>query len=82
MKDATQPAIQRAIQLHGPGTTSFATAETIEAYMDLLQGVFQIAAESNMAQQDFQKRKQFPKEPITEYFSDKFALYSAAKPEV
>jgi len=78
---AMRDAAQRAIQLHGPGTASFNGAATLEDYMNVLQSVFQPAAESNMARQDFQNRKQYAREPVTEYLADKFALYNAAEPD-
>ena len=69
-------AAGRALLLHGPETASYAAAGTIAAYMDVLQGVFQPAAESSMARQDFQNRKQGPNEAITEYMGDKMGLYN------
>ena len=78
---AMRDAAQRVIQLHGPGTATFIAAATLEDYMNVLQSVFQPAAESNMARQDFQNRKQFVREPVTEYLADKFTLYNEAEPD-
>lgn len=69
-------AAGRALLLHGPGSATYAAAATTEEYMNVLQGVFQPAAESSMARQDFQSRKQGPQEAITEYLADKYGLYN------
>ena len=68
------PAAQ-ATDLHGPDTPTYAAAGTIEAYLDLIQQVFQPASESAMARLDFEQRTQSSKEPISEYIADKTALY-------
>ena len=81
LASALDDGASRALQLHGPGTPSYIACATANAYLDLLQGVFQPAAESNMARQDFASCIQDPRQPITEYLATKFALYILAEPE-
>ena len=71
----------RATDLHGPDTPTYAQAGTIEAYLDVIQQVFQPASESAMARMDFEGRTQSRTEPISEYLSDKTALYHMTEPD-
>ena len=63
--------------LHDPGGE-----QTIEAYLDTLQGIFQPATESAMAWLDFEARKQAVREPMGEYISKKITLYHASEPRI
>jgi hypothetical protein len=70
----------RAVQLHGPGKPSFNAALTVEAYLDVIEAVFQPQAETALARQDFVAREQTTMEPVSVYLADKFALYYASIP--
>ena len=70
----------RAVQLHGPGKPSFINAASIDAYLDVIQAVFQPEAETQLARQDFLAREQGIQEPVSEYLAEKYALYFASVP--
>ena len=70
----------RAIMLHGPGKPTFVASHTINEYLDLIQGVFQPLAETQLSRMDFETRGQQAEEPISDYLSDKLALYYSAEP--
>ena len=73
-----QGAAARAVDLHGPGTPSFIGAATLQAYMTVLQAVFQPAAENCLSRIDFEHRMQGQEEPVTEYLGSKWALYQGS----
>ena len=73
-------AASRAMYLHGPTSASFRDTTTLEAYMQIIKGVFQPQAESQLARMDFEARKQAINEPISDYINDKIALFHSAEP--
>ena len=72
----------RALSNYGPNSQEFANAATVVEYLDLCQGLFQPPAESKMAQLAFEQRIQGDDEPVTQYISNKRALYHIAEPRL
>ena len=70
----------RAIELHGPGKTSFENVDSPAEYLEIIRSVFLPKAESNLSRMDFEQYRQGADEPISEYGTTKLALYHSAEP--
>ena len=75
-----QHGATRAIELHGPSTTSFTNAASATAYLEVTRLVFLPRAESNLSRMDFKQYRQGRDEPISEYATTKLSLYHSAEP--
>ena len=64
-----------------PGSQVADNCNSLEAYLDNLQAIFQPPSESRSLRLDFRSRKQSKDEDVSSYLSSKYALYDIAFPE-
>ena len=75
----TGTAVER-VRAYLPGTEAANACPTLEAYLGLLESLFQPPSESRSLKLEFRNRKQAKDEDVSSFLSSKFALYDIAYP--
>ena len=69
------------LKAYGEGSAAWAGAATLEDYLDVVKGIYQPPAESDLARSEFNSRKQGESETILDYLTSKMGLFDSAYPE-
>ena len=69
------------LKAYGEGSAAWNGAATLEDYLEVVKGIYQPPAESDLARAEFNSRKQGESETILDYLTSKMGLFDAAYPE-
>ena len=66
------------LKAYGEGSTAWNDAVTLDQYLDVVKGIYQPPAESDLARAEFNSRKHGQTETILDYLTSKMGLFDSA----